>query len=231
MWTKIDTLGKQREDDLEYMNALKQKVKDLQITSRPSILELRNVPAKDGDCKRFHLNGALCRQYHRCRNFTFIPYILYITIIIYILNTLHKTYLQIILFDFIWLDTYHIKATITIIKMTALLYTQNQAIKTTTWFCYYVSKLFWSCLLLKHDNLTIVAIYRSPSFRCLAGFFNDLNYSLSILKLLQNILLIGDLNIDISAANTDIHKDNSLNLTSSYDLLSIYNTLTRISTC
>lgn len=45
--TKITSLEKQRKDDLVYISVLEQKVKDLEITSRPSILELRNIPGKD----------------------------------------------------------------------------------------------------------------------------------------------------------------------------------------
>lgn len=44
---KIDTLEKQRKEDREYIYTLEQKIKDLEITSRNSILELRNIPAKE----------------------------------------------------------------------------------------------------------------------------------------------------------------------------------------
>lgn len=88
-----------------------------------------------------------------------------------------------------------------------------------------------NCLLLKNDKLSIIAIYRSPSFRCLDSFLSDLNCLLSTVKVTQNILLIGDLNIDISLDNTDINKDHYLNLTSSHGLLPTYYTPTRISRC
>lgn len=44
---KLETLERQRKDDREYINVLEQKIKDLDITSRNSILELRNIPANE----------------------------------------------------------------------------------------------------------------------------------------------------------------------------------------
>ncbi|XP_026317893.1 uncharacterized protein LOC113228740 isoform X1 [Hyposmocoma kahamanoa] len=88
-----------------------------------------------------------------------------------------------------------------------------------------------NCVLLKNDNLAILAIYRSPANKCLNGFFCDLNNSLSTLKSSRNVLLIGDINIDISSANTDLNKEKYLNLISSHGLLPTFDTPTRISSC
>lgn len=88
-----------------------------------------------------------------------------------------------------------------------------------------------NCVLLKNDNLAILAIYRSPANKCLNGFFCDLNNSLSTLKSSRNVLLIGDINIDISSANTDLNKGKYLNLISSHGLLPTFDTPTRISSC
>lgn len=88
-----------------------------------------------------------------------------------------------------------------------------------------------NCVLLEIDGLIIVAIYRSPSAKCLDNFFSDLNCLLSTLRLSRNLLLIGDMNIDISSSNNDINKDKYLNLTASHGLLPTYITPTRIKTC
>lgn len=58
-----------------------------------------------------------------------------------------------------------------------------------------------------------------PSFKSLDNFFSDLNYLLFTIQLCQNILVIGDLNIDISSSRNDINKDKYLNLPMSHDLL------------
>lgn len=72
-----------------------------------------------------------------------------------------------------------------------------------------------NCLVIKIGNTTaILAIYRSPSFRNLDPFLYSLNQTCEALTPFKNIILTGDLNINIGSNNCDAGTQNYLNLCS-----------------
>lgn len=86
-------------------------------------------------------------------------------------------------------------------------------------------------LLLKIDSDTcILASYRSPSLYCIDSFLNSLENILSKLKG-NNIMLVGDINIDIKPNNSDRNSSSYLNLTAEMGLLPGHAFPTRLRNC
>lgn len=77
-----------------------------------------------------------------------------------------------------------------------------------------------SCLQLNMDETIILGIYRSPSNPNAINFINSLNYHLETIKLHKNIIITGDININI------INKLNE----NSYEYNNRYNYLLMLST-
>lgn len=91
-----------------------------------------------------------------------------------------------------------------------------------------------NCLLIKIGNSTaIVALYRSPSFSNTEPFLNSLNSLLTNIKSYQNILLTGDLNINISESTVlkSKHTTSYLDLLASHGLLPSHNLPTWRNSC
>ncbi|KAI8426007.1 hypothetical protein MSG28_004983 [Choristoneura fumiferana] len=89
-----------------------------------------------------------------------------------------------------------------------------------------------NCLLIKINNNTIIfAIYRPPSQRNIANFVESLNSLLVKYSTYQNIILAGDLNIDITECSSDTRAPTYLNLIVSHGLLPAHNLPTRSKTC
>lgn len=86
-----------------------------------------------------------------------------------------------------------------------------------------------NCLVCCIEDITIVAIYRPPSFKNIDNFIDSLD---SVLKIgTSSVVLIGDMNIDIRVDNTDSHSDDYLNCTASNGLLPAHLFPTRLSNC
>lgn len=76
-----------------------------------------------------------------------------------------------------------------------------------------------NCLLLKLNSETcIIAIYRSPSINDTTSFVNSIDSLLATLSNFKNIVLCGDINIDISAGTEDKRCHDYLNVLSSHSL-------------
>lgn len=89
-----------------------------------------------------------------------------------------------------------------------------------------------SGLLCTIGNLVaILAIYRSPSFKSIDKFINDLDAILLGLSRFKSVALMGDINIDIKQHNTDRFSNIYLNLTSSHGLLPAHLLPTRLDNC
>lgn len=85
----------------------------------------------------------------------------------------------------------------------------------------------FNCLILKNGtDCAIIAIYRSPSNKNLNIFFESLNEVLSGLATFKNLILTGDLNIDI-VDDLDRNSANYLDLLSSHGLFPAHNKITR----
>ena len=89
-----------------------------------------------------------------------------------------------------------------------------------------------NCLVCKlNSDIVIVAIYRPPSFRYTDNFLNSLNTALASVSTYNNIILAGDININISPNSNDPHCNEYLNLTASHGLLPAYTSPTRENNC
>ena len=79
-------------------------------------------------------------------------------------------------------------------------------------------------------DIVILAVYRSPSFYCIDNFLNSVDSLLRTCKR-KNIVLIGDINIDIKQNTTDRNSSPYLNLTAELGLLPGHTFPTRINNC
>lgn len=84
-----------------------------------------------------------------------------------------------------------------------------------------------NCLLITHPNITIVSIYRPPSFHSTDLFLQSLNNTLSSLSSCRNLSVIGDINIDIKNNTNDHRSFEYLNLNAYHGLLPAHNLATR----
>lgn len=114
---------------------------------------------------------------------------------------------------------------------------QNDGIvvySTSELYCTFEEPLFEeaNCLIIKIGTETaIVTIYRSPSFKKIDNFLNSLNNIISYLKIFKNIIITGDINIDIKENNTDNRSPFYLNLTSELGFLPAHLFPTRENNC
>ncbi|KOB66351.1 Uncharacterized protein OBRU01_17681 [Operophtera brumata] len=77
-----------------------------------------------------------------------------------------------------------------------------------------------SCLLINIGNdICVIAIYRSPSFSNSTKFLNSLDNVLTSNRSYANIILVGDINIDILTNSMDRHQEEYLTLLASHGLL------------
>lgn len=89
-----------------------------------------------------------------------------------------------------------------------------------------------SCILVKlSTSVAVLAVYRSPSIRNINGFINSLDKTLTKLKSFKTMLLIGDLNIDISENVGDAISDLYLNVLASHGMLPAHLFPTRENNC
>lgn len=76
-----------------------------------------------------------------------------------------------------------------------------------------------NCLVIKIiPDTVIIAIYRPPS-QSIDGFLDSLNSNLAKLSSFKNIVLVGDININIAAEKINTHTHNYLNICSFHGLL------------
>lgn len=81
----------------------------------------------------------------------------------------------------------------------------------------------FNCLVIKIDTTTaIVAIYRPPSFRNVDSFLLSLNQTCQSLTPFKNIILTGDINININSENYDAKTQDYLNLCAYHGLLAAH---------
>ncbi|CAH2108191.1 unnamed protein product [Euphydryas editha] len=86
------------------------------------------------------------------------------------------------------------------------------------------------CILVK-PNIVIIAIYRSPSTRNISTFIESFDKLLTQYKSYQNIVIIGDINIDIKVNNDDTNSAEYLNLLSSHGIIKSHSYPTRCNSC
>lgn len=89
-----------------------------------------------------------------------------------------------------------------------------------------------NCLVttLNKHNLTLISIYRSPSKRDISIFLQSLRTLLNTIKT-KNIIIVGDINIDIKVNSLDPRASNYLDLMSSFGLLPVHTLATRVGNC
>ena len=85
-------------------------------------------------------------------------------------------------------------------------------------------------LLRINPDTCILAIYRSPSIYCTDNFLNSLDRIIRPIKA-KNIVLAGDINIDIKANSIDRNCDSYLNFTAELGLLPGHTYPTRMQNC
>lgn len=89
-----------------------------------------------------------------------------------------------------------------------------------------------NCLILKFGTeIALVAIYRSPSFRNTNDFIDCLDLTMHSLMSFKTIILIGDININISQNANDINSDTYLNTVASHAMLPAHLFPTRNNAC
>jgi exonuclease III len=74
-------------------------------------------------------------------------------------------------------------------------------------------------LLRINPDILIIAIYRSPSITCTDSFLRSIENITNLHKSTANIILTGDINIDIKNGNKDRHSESHLNLTAELGML------------
>lgn len=84
---------------------------------------------------------------------------------------------------------------------------------------------------LKRHNISILAIYRSPSTRNYDNFISGLNGVLLELSFQKNIVIMGDINIDIISDNITQQASDYLNLLASHEILPSHTFPTRGNSC
>lgn len=89
-----------------------------------------------------------------------------------------------------------------------------------------------NCLLLKINNDTcIISVYRPPSQQNINGFITSLDLLLSNLNSYKNIVLCGDVNIDICPNTSDLRSHEYLNLLATHSILPGHTIPTHGRTC
>ncbi|KOB65472.1 putative tick transposon [Operophtera brumata] len=89
-----------------------------------------------------------------------------------------------------------------------------------------------NCLVIKiPPHTAIIAIYRPPCFRTISRFLDSLETVLGSLSSKTNIVIMGDINIDIKNGNNDTMSTDYLNLTAEHGLLPANNFPTRYGNC
>lgn len=88
-----------------------------------------------------------------------------------------------------------------------------------------------NCIVTCIGSTAIISIYRSPSFQNLENFYNSLQSVVSSLQSHANIILIGDINVDIKSGSNDRHAGDYLTLTASLGLLPAHSLPTRLNNC
>jgi hypothetical protein len=89
-----------------------------------------------------------------------------------------------------------------------------------------------SCLLVKISNkMAILAVYRSPSYKCTENFMSSLDTVLSTLKSFNSISVIGDININIISNDLDVVAETYLNIVASHAMLPVHAMPTRNANC
>lgn len=84
-----------------------------------------------------------------------------------------------------------------------------------------------NCIQIKIGTDTcIFAIYRPPSFKEVTNFLSSLNQLLTTNASYSNMIITGDINIDIAEGNTDPKTPEYLNLNASHGLLPAHNLVT-----
>lgn len=89
-----------------------------------------------------------------------------------------------------------------------------------------------NCLLAKlSEDTCIIGIYRPPSHTNTTNFINSLDLLLQKIASYKNILIFGDLNIDISTSSGDNRRFEYLNLLACHGLLPAHTSPTRGNSC
>lgn len=86
-----------------------------------------------------------------------------------------------------------------------------------------------NCLICTIESISIIAIYRSPSYRNITNFIDSLDKILTLPT--QSVVLIGDINIDIKNGNNDTNSDEYLTCAAAHGLLPAHLYPTRVSNC
>lgn len=89
-----------------------------------------------------------------------------------------------------------------------------------------------NCLQIKIDHRTILlSVYRPPGYKDLTNFLDSLDKVLANISHYQNIIVAGDININISEQCQDVNKNNYLNLLASHGILPAHILPTRLNAC
>lgn len=89
-----------------------------------------------------------------------------------------------------------------------------------------------NCLMLEiNENTIVLAIYRPAGFKNITRFIESLNTLLSKYSTYSNIILVGDINVDITPNNTDSNSSSYLNLLASHGMLPAHTFPTHSLTC
>lgn len=89
-----------------------------------------------------------------------------------------------------------------------------------------------NCLVIKLGiDTAVVAIYRSPSYKNTKQFIDSLDSVLQNLSTFKNVIILGDINIDIKETNTDSHSSQYLDVTAFHGLLPAHRIPTRLRNC
>lgn len=88
-----------------------------------------------------------------------------------------------------------------------------------------------NCLVSIIESTAIVSIYRSPSYKSIENFLDSLSSLLGSLLRYKNIVLVGDINIDITPMSTDRHAEEYLNMTHSLGFWPSHTIPTRVNSC
>lgn len=88
-----------------------------------------------------------------------------------------------------------------------------------------------NCLVATVGNTAVVGLYRPPSHLDPTQFYSSLDTLMTTLKSYKNIVMMGDLNIDIKSNNTDRNASDYLLCTASLGLLPAHIYPTRLGNC
>lgn len=89
-----------------------------------------------------------------------------------------------------------------------------------------------NCILTKIDCKTVlISIYRPPGYKDITNFINSLDTLLANVSSYTNIIITGDININIHEHSHDTNKHTYLNLLASHGLLTAHTLPTRLSAC